>query len=111
MPGSEAGPARSGDRGPVEGRMRLRLYIIGTAPASNRAITNTRRLCEQHLDGRYDLEVIDIQANPADARAAQIVAAPTLIKLLPPPVRRFIGDMSRGERILARLDLPAMKPI
>ncbi len=77
----------------------------GTTPHSNRAIVNLRKICEEHLKGRYDLEVVDISQNPVLAEGEQIIAAPTLIKQLPLPLRRFIGDMSQTERILVGLDL------
>ncbi|MDR3516889.1 MAG: circadian clock KaiB family protein [Azospirillaceae bacterium] len=83
----------------------LRLYIIGSTPHSVRATANIRKLCDQHLEGRYDLEVVDISQYPALAGSAQIIAAPTLIKELPLPLRRFIGDMSQTERLLLGLDL------
>lgn len=83
----------------------LRLYVTGTTPHSARAIVNIRTICEKHLQGRYDLEVVDITKNPALAEGEQIIAAPTLIKKLPLPLRRFIGDMSHTERILLGLDL------
>ena len=87
----------------------LRLYITGTTPQSARAIVNIRKICEENLEGRYDLEVVDIAERPALAVGEQIIAAPTLIKELPLPLRRFIGDMSQTERILVGLDLrPAM---
>jgi circadian clock protein KaiB len=83
----------------------LRLYITGATPHSARAIVNIRKICEDHLQGRYDLEVVDISQNPTLAAGEQIIAAPTLIKKLPLPLRRFIGDMSQTERILLGLDL------
>jgi len=83
----------------------LRLYVTGTTRNSERAIVNTRRICEEHLQGRYDLEIVDISQRPALAEGEQIIAAPTLIKKLPLPLRRFIGDMSHTERILLGLDL------
>jgi len=83
----------------------LRLYVTGTTPQSLRAIANLRRLCEKHLAGRYDLEVIDIYQQPERAAAADILAAPTLIKQLPPPLRRLVGDLSNEERILVGLNL------
>ena len=83
----------------------LTLYVTGTTPRSTRAIANIRTICENHLEGRYDLEVIDIAQHPVLAGNEQIVAAPTLIKKLPLPLRRFIGDMSHTERMLAGLDL------
>lgn len=83
----------------------LRLYITGTTPRSMKAIVNIRKICEEHLQGRYDLEVVDISQRPTLAEGEQIVAAPTLIRKLPLPLRRFIGDMSQTERILLGLDL------
>ncbi|MDD5249312.1 MAG: circadian clock KaiB family protein [Rhodocyclaceae bacterium] len=85
----------------------LRLYVTGDTPHSRRAIVNLRKICEEHLQGRYELEVVDISKNPALAEGEQIVAAPTLVKALPPPLRRFIGDLSQTDRILVGLDLRA----
>jgi circadian clock protein KaiB len=87
----------------------LRLYVTGTTPKSNRAITNVKKICEDHLKGRYTLEVVDIYQQPVLARGEQIVAAPTLIKRLPLPLRKFIGDMTRCDRILFGLDLRPTK--
>ncbi|HEX7627743.1 MAG TPA: circadian clock KaiB family protein [Candidatus Methanoperedens sp.] len=83
----------------------LRLYITGMTPKSTRAIVNIKKICEEHLKGRYELEVIDIYQQPELAKDAQIIAAPTLIKKLPLPLRKLIGDMSNKERILVGLDL------
>ena len=83
----------------------LRLYIAGLTPRSMLAIQNIRKLCEEHLEGRYDLQVIDVYQHPVLAEGEQIIAAPTLIKQLPLPLRRFIGDMSNTERILVGMDL------
>jgi circadian clock protein KaiB len=83
----------------------LRLYVTGTTSQSTRAISNIRKICEEHLEGRYELEVVDIALHPTLAIGEQIIAAPTLIKRLPLPLRRFIGDMSHTERILLGLDL------
>ena len=83
----------------------LRLYVTGTTRNSERAILNIRKICEEHLRGRYDLEIVDISQHPTLAEGEQIIAAPTLIKNLPLPLRRFIGDMSQTERILLGLDL------
>ena len=85
----------------------LRLYIAGTTPRSNRAVANIREICEHKLNGRYDLEVIDIYQKPALAQGEQIIAVPTLVKQLPLPLRRFIGDLSDTERILVGMDLAA----
>lgn len=87
-------------------RYSLSLYVVGTTPSSTRAIVNVRALCERHLAGRYELEVVDLSLDPAAASAAQVIAAPTLVKNLPPPQRRFIGDMSDTHRILAGLNIP-----
>ena len=86
-------------------RYLLRLYVAGTTPRSNRAIVNIRRIFEEHLKGRYELEVVDVVKNPGLAAGEQIIAAPTLVKKLPLPLRRFIGDLSETERILLGLDL------
>jgi circadian clock protein KaiB len=83
----------------------LRLYIAGLTPRSTLAIQNIRKICEEHLEGRYDLQVVDIYQQPVLAEGEQIIAAPTLIKKLPLPLRRFIGDMSNTERILVGMDL------
>jgi circadian clock protein KaiB len=83
----------------------LRLYITGSTPRSARAISNIRKICDEHLEGRYDLEVVDISQHPMLAEGEQIIATPTLIKKLPLPLRRFIGDMSQSERIVLGLDL------
>jgi circadian clock protein KaiB len=83
----------------------LRLYITGTTPHSTRAILNIRRICEEHLRGRYELEVVDLVQHPTLAKGEQIIAAPTLIKKLPLPLRRFIGDMANADRILLGLDV------
>jgi circadian clock protein KaiB len=86
-------------------RYLLKLYITGNTPRAAKAIVNIRTLCETHLNGRYELEVVDISQNPTLAQGEQIIAAPTLIKKLPLPLRRFIGDMSQTERILLGLDI------
>jgi circadian clock protein KaiB len=83
----------------------LRLYVTGATANSTRALMNIKTICEEHLHGRYELEVIDVYQQPVLARTEQILAAPTLIKHLPLPLRRFIGDMSRTEKILLGLDL------
>ena len=85
----------------------LRLYVTGMTPRSTRAITAVRRLCEELLRGRYDLEIIDVYQQPALSQREQIVATPTLIKVGPAPQRRLIGDMSNRARLLAGLGLPA----
>ena len=91
--------------GPQEARYVLRLYVTGATPQSVRAIANVKQICEEHLQGRYKLEVIDLYQQPQLAQGEQIIAAPTLIKKLPLPLRRIIGDMSKTERVLVGLDL------
>lgn len=88
----------------------LRLYVTGTTPRSSRAIENIKHICEEHLPGRYDLEVIDIYANPAAAGEAQVIAAPTLVKLLPEPLRRVIGDLTDHAKVLAGLSIAPAAP-
>ena len=83
----------------------LKLYVAGMTPRSSLAVDNVKKICEEHLRGRYDLEVVDIYQQPVLAKGEQIIAAPTLIKKLPLPLRKFIGDMSDKERILIGLDL------
>lgn len=92
-----------------EERYLLRLYIAGLTPRSTRAIEAIKKLCESELKGRYELEVIDVYQNPEIASEAQILAAPTLIKKLPLPLRRIIGDMSDKEKVLLGLDLRPKK--
>ncbi len=91
--------------GRAEQRYTLRLYITGMTAKSRRAVANIKAICEAHLRGRYDLEVIDIYQQPALARREQIVAAPTLIKELPPPARRLVGDLSDDGRVRLGLGL------
>ena len=91
-------------------RYLLRLYVVGATPGSQRAIANLRAICETELAGRYELEVIDIYQHPTLAEDEQIIAAPTLVKQLPPPVRRLVGDMSDRDRVLIGLDLRPVEP-
>ena len=89
----------------MTGEYVLRLYVTGMTARSSRAVNNLRTICDEYLEGRYDLEVIDIYQQPALTRGEQIVAAPTLVKKLPLPMRRIIGDMSDREGVLLGLDL------
>ena len=95
----QAGPPPRGER------YILRLYVTGMTSRSSRAVSNLKAICEEYLEGRYDLEVIDIYQQPVLTKGEQIIAAPTLIKKLPLPMRRIIGDMSNRERVLLGLDL------
>jgi len=92
---------------PVAERYLLRLFVTGSTPRSARAIQNIRTICEEKLQGRYDLEVIDIYQHPEQARPEQIVVTPTLVKKLPMPFRKIIGDLSDEERVLVGLDIIA----
>ena len=92
-------------RPPSGERYVLRLYVTGMTSRSSRAVSNLRAICDEYLEGRYDLEVIDIYQQPVLTKGEQIIAAPTLIKKLPLPMRRIIGDMSNRERVLLGLDL------
>ena len=83
----------------------LTLYVTATTPRSIRAIANIRKLCEQHLSGHYELDIVDVSRDPEMAKADQLIAAPTLIKRLPLPLRRFIGDMSDTKRLMVGLDI------
>ncbi len=83
----------------------LRLYVTGSTGRSLKAVYNLRKICEEHLPDDYELEVIDIYKHPEAAREAQIVAAPTLVKKLPQPIRRFVGDLSNTQKILIGLDI------
>ena len=94
------------DGSPDPNRFLLRLFIAGTSSRSQRTITNLRGICAAHLAGRFDLEIVDIYQHPTFAEADQIVAAPTLLKLQPVPVRRIIGDLSDVARVLRGLGLP-----
>jgi circadian clock protein KaiB len=83
----------------------LRLYVAGQTPKSLEAFGNLKRICEEHLHGRYRIEVIDLLQNPTLARGDQILALPTLVRKLPPPVKKIIGDFSNTERVLVGLNL------
>ena len=85
----------------------LKLYVTGATRRSQKAITNLNSICEEYLQGRYDLQVVDIYQSPVVAKDADILAAPTLVKQLPLPVRRLIGDLSERGRVLVLLDLKA----
>lgn len=87
----------------------LRLYVTGSTPQSIRAIKNIQKICEENLRGNYSLEVINLYENPELAKTEQIIAAPTLVKQLPLPLRRIIGDLSNSDKVLVGLGLKAME--
>lgn len=91
------------------GKYVLRLFVAGINPRSIKAIENLREVCEENLKGKYELEIIDIYQQPIFAKEGKIVAAPTLIKELPPPIRRFVGDLSDKKKLLIGLDLRSQK--
>ena len=99
--GRSAGPAEDVDVVIVD----LRLYVAGQSPKSIRAIENLRRMCDEYLPGRYRIEFIDLLENPELARAAEIIAVPTLVRRLPLPIRTIIGDLSDTDRVLVGLQL------
>ncbi len=92
-----------------DGKYVLRLFVAGINPKSKKAIENLREVCDENLKGKYDLEIIDIYQQPIFAKEGKIVAAPTLIKELPLPIRRFVGDLSDKEKLLLGLDLRSQK--
>lgn len=94
---------------PKDGKKKyvLKLYVTGATRRSQKAISNLNSICEEYLQGRYDLQVVDIYQSPVMAKDADILAAPTLVKQLPLPVRRLIGDLSERGRVLVLLDLKA----
>lgn len=87
------------------GLWELRLYVAGQTPKCAAAFANLKQLCEEHLAGRYTIEIIDLLKNPQLARGDQILAVPTLVRKLPEPVKKIIGDLSNTERVLVGLDL------
>ena len=88
----------------------LKLYVAGQTPKAVRAFSNLRKICEEHLQGRYSIEVIDLVENPALGRGDQILALPTLVRRLPAPIKKIIGDLSNTERVLVGLDLRPRRP-
>lgn len=98
-------PARSN---PTQNRVekwQLRLYVAGQTPKCITAFANLKKICEEHLAGKYELEVIDLLLNPELAKGDQILALPTLVRKLPEPVKKIIGDLSNTERVLVGLDI------
>jgi circadian clock protein KaiB len=103
-----SGPAKASDPGtPVAGRpeWQLRLYVAGQTARSMAALSNLKTLCDTHLAGRYEIEVIDLLVNPRLAAGDQILAVPTLVRKFPEPIRKIIGDLSNDERVLVGLDV------
>jgi len=88
----------------------LRLYVAGQTPKSLTAFANLKKICEEHLAGKYRIEVVDLAADPSLARQDQILAIPTLVRQLPPPVKKIIGDLSNKERVLVGLEIELVTP-
>ena len=97
-------PNEMPDRVPDE-MFDLRLYVAGQTPKAIRAFSNLRKICEEHLEGRYRIEVIDLLENPTLGQGDQILALPTLVRRLPTPIKKIIGDLSNADRVLVGLDL------
>ena len=102
---NEASTPRSARKTPKARTWDLKLYIAGYTPRAVKALENLKQICEEHLHGMYNIEVVDLLRNPRLARGDQIVALPTLVRKLPVPVRKIIGDLSNRERVLVGLDL------
>jgi circadian clock protein KaiB len=96
------------DETPASEKWELRLYVAGQTPKCVKAVANLQRLCEEHLAGQYRIEVIDLMEHPQLAEGDQILAIPTLVRKLPEPVKKIIGDLSNTERVLVGLDLRAV---
>jgi circadian clock protein KaiB len=90
---------------PAEVAWQLRLYVAGQTPKSLAAFANLKRICEEHLEGKYSIEVIDLMVHPQLAKGDQILALPTLVRKLPAPIKKIIGDLSNTERVLVGLDI------
>jgi circadian clock protein KaiB len=97
--------AQGDDEAVDDGQYNLRLYVAGKTPKSVAALSNLQKICEEHLAGRYRIEVVDLLENPQLAAGDQILAVPTLVRRLPPPLKRIIGNLSDSERVLVGLDL------
>ena len=112
---TQARPTKGKPKRQVQGRGKrpveylLRLYVAGQTPRSLQAFANLKQICEEHLAGRYQLEVIDLLQNPGLARGDQILALPAVVRQLPPPVKKIIGDFTDAERVLVGLDLRRLK--
>ncbi len=105
-------PSSKSDGAPIKGKAdswNLRLYVAGQSPKSLTAFSNLKRICEEHLKGKYDIEVIDLLKNPQLAKGDEIIAIPTLVRKLPEPIRKIIGDLSNEENVLVGLQLKPRK--
>ena len=101
-------PKDLGDEQAAE-RWNLRLYVAGMTPAAHSALESIKKICEEHLANRYSIEIVDLLQNPQLAEGDQIIAIPTLVRQLPPPIRKIIGDLSATEKVLVGLDIKPKK--
>ncbi|HUA65630.1 MAG TPA: circadian clock KaiB family protein [Alphaproteobacteria bacterium] len=104
-------PAKEKQNGAKENEWRLRLYVAGETQRSLTAFANLKRICEEHLPNRYSIEVVDLLKQPHLAQSDQIVALPTLVRKLPAPIRRVIGDLSNHDRVMVGMDLSEIKKL
>jgi len=102
---AKARAPRKGKAADAEKAWQLRLYVAGQTPKSLTAFANLKRICEEYLEGKYRIEVIDLMVNPQLAKGDQILALPTLVRRLPDPMKKIIGDLSNTERVLVGLDI------
>lgn len=105
MTSSASSAAEPSEEVPETGFCHLRLYVAGQSPKSLKALANLKRLCEEHLDERYEIEVVDLVEHPRLAAGDEIIAIPTLVRRLPEPMRKIIGDLSDSERVIVGLQL------
>jgi circadian clock protein KaiB len=106
---SEPYPANDWTGADTDEQWDLCVYVTDASPRGQRAIENLRRACEEHLAGRYQIEIVDVLKNPRRAAADQILAAPTVVRRLPAPIRKLVGDLSDSDRLLIGLELPAVR--
>ena len=107
--GKRTGTSKSAGSEAGEEIWELRLYVAGRTARASTALANLKKICEEHLSGRYRLEIVDLLQNPTLARGDQILAVPTLVRRLPPPMKKIIGDLSNTERVLVGLNLRPFK--
>jgi len=105
MKKGQTGKEKPVDSTPVEEFWMLRLYVAGQTPKSVTAFANLKKICEEHLAGKYRIEIVDLIKNPTLAKGDQILAIPTVVRQLPPPVKKLIGDLANTERVLVGLDI------
>ena len=105
MKKGQTGKEKPADSAPVEEFWMLRLYVAGQTPKSVTAFANLKKICEEHLAGKYRIEIVDLIKNPTLAKGDQILAIPTVVRQLPPPVKKLIGDLANTERVLVGLDI------